>query len=113
MSSRISDADTITLSRAECEALTQARAAVRQDVAASPTETFTEAELAAYLASPTALAFWRKYRGVTQAALAADAGGSQPYLAQVEGGAKYGTGPLYARLARALQTRIEDILPVE
>jgi transcriptional regulator with XRE-family HTH domain len=44
--------------------------------------------MADYLAAPTPFAFWRKRSGKTQASLAAEAGVSQPFLAQIEAGVR-------------------------
>jgi transcriptional regulator with XRE-family HTH domain len=63
-----------------------------------------------YLAAPTPLAFWRKKRGYTQASLAAEAGLSQPYVAQMEGGQRVGDVTTLAKLARLLRVRIEDLV---
>jgi DNA-binding XRE family transcriptional regulator len=87
-----------------------AEAAMRE-VRAGRMETFTEAEVDAYLASPSPLAFWRKRCGLTQAALAETVGKSQAYLAQIEAGRRTGTVDVYVRLASALKVRIEDLLP--
>ncbi len=53
-------------------------------------EWLTDAEMDAYLASPSPLAYGRKRRGLTQAALAEAMGITQPYLAQIEGGRRTG-----------------------
>lgn len=45
-----------------------------RDVSASAMETLSEAELDAYLEAATPLAFWRKYRNLAQAGLAANVG---------------------------------------
>ncbi len=74
-------------------------------------EGLTDAEMDAWLAAPTPLAFWRRRSGLTQAALAAAAAISQPYLAQIETGARTGDVMVYARLARRLGVHIEDLLP--
>ena len=107
--------ETVTLTRAAYEALVDARDAALdlRDVARGAMETLTEAELDDFLAAPTPLAFWRRHRGLTQAALAAAVGVSQPYLAQIEGGQRTGDVRLHARLARALRLRMEDLLDEE
>jgi transcriptional regulator with XRE-family HTH domain len=65
----------------------------------------------AYLAAPTPLAFWRKHRGLTQAALAEAAQVTQPYIAQLESGKKSAADiTVYARLAKRLGIRIEDLI---
>ena len=110
-----SDADTITLTRADYEELIDARdhAQAMRGVTTGAMETLSEAELDAYLATPSPLTFWRKRRGLTQAALAAAAGITQPYLAQIELGRRGGDVALFAKFARALRVRIEDLVPVK
>ena len=105
--------DTITLSRAEYQDLIDGRdaAIAMRDVASGVMPVLSEAEVDAYLAAPTPLAFWRKQRELTQAALAAEIGVSQPYLAQIEGGRRVGDVVLYSKLATALKVRIEDLVP--
>jgi len=107
------DNDTITLTRADYEELVDARdhAQAMRDVATGAVETLSEVELDAYLAAQSPLAFWRKHRELTQAALAAAAGITQPYLAQIEGGSRGGDVALFAKFARALRVRIEDLVP--
>jgi DNA-binding XRE family transcriptional regulator len=102
----------VTLTRGELADLIDARdhAVAMREVAAGVMETLSEDELDAYLAAPTPLAFWRRKRGLTQAALGAVVGVSQPYLAQIEAGRREGGVHLYARLAEALKVRIEDLL---
>lgn len=102
----------VVMSRQEYQDLLDARdhAAAMRAVAAGA-DTLTDAELDDYLAAPTPLAYWRKRRGMTQAQLAASLAISQPYLAQLEAGKRTGDVTLYARLAEALQLRIEDLVP--
>lgn len=105
--------DTVTLTRQEYEDLVDARdaAVALREVATGAMETLSEAEVDAYLAAATPLAFWRRKRDMTQAALAAAVGISQPYLAQMEGGGRVGDVRLYARIAKALRLRLEDVIP--
>lgn len=108
----MNDADTITLTRAAYEDLVDARdhALVMREIATGAMETLSGPEIDAYLAAATPLAFWRKHRGLTQEALAAQIGIAQSSLAQAEtgrGGLKAAT---FARRAKALGTRIEDLL---
>ncbi len=105
--------DTITLTRTEYQDLIDARdaAIAMRDVASGVMPVLSEAEVDAYLAAPTPLAFWRKQRGLTQAALAEQLGVSQPYLAQIERGQRGGDVRLYSKLAAALKVRIEDLVP--
>ncbi len=66
--------------------------------------------MADYLAAPAPFAFWRKRSGKTQASLAAEAGVSQPFLAQIEAGKRRGAVAVLARIARALGVRIDDLV---
>jgi DNA-binding XRE family transcriptional regulator len=71
----------------------------------------TEAEMDEFLAAATPLAYWRKRRNLTQAALAAAAKISQPYLAQLESGRRSSADiGVYARLAKRLAIRVEDLV---
>lgn len=107
--------DTITLTRAEYTDLVDARdhAQAMRDVTTGAMETLSDTDMDAYLAALTPLAFWRKRRGLTQAALALAVGITQPYLAQIERGIRLGDILLYAKFARALRVRIEDLVPVD
>jgi DNA-binding XRE family transcriptional regulator len=106
------DTDTITLARADYDDLIDARdhAQAMRDIATGATETLSGAEVDAYLAAATPLAFWRRHRGLTQAALAAAAGIAQPSLARAETGRRGLTVTTYAKVAKALNVRIEDLL---
>jgi DNA-binding XRE family transcriptional regulator len=108
----VTDPDTITLTRTEYEDLIDARdhAQAMRDIATGAVETLTGAEVDAYLAAPTNLAFWRRHRGMTQAALAARIGIAQPSLAQAETGRRGLSVDSYAKLAKVLKVRIEDLL---
>jgi DNA-binding XRE family transcriptional regulator len=102
----------VVLRRQEYQDLLDARdhAAAMRHVAGGA-DTLSDSELGDYLAAPTPLAYWRKRRGLTQVQLAAELQISQPYLAQLETGKRTGDVTLYARLARLLQLRIEDLVP--
>ncbi len=101
----------VVLDRTEYEDLVDARdhALAMQDIAAGA-PALSEAELDEYLAAATPLAYWRKRSGKTQAALAAEAGVSQPFLAQIETGKREGSVGVLAKIARALRVRIEDLV---
>ena len=109
------DNNTVILRRADYEDLIDARdhAQAMRDVATGAMETLSDAELDAYLAAQSPLAFWRKHRGLTQTAMAAATGITQPYLAQIEGGSRGGDVALFAKFARTLRVRIEDLVSVE
>ena len=109
----MNDTHMVTLTRAAYEDLIDARdhALAMRDIASGALETLTGAEVDAYLAAPSPLAFWRRHRGLTQAVLAARVGIAQSSLAQAETGRRGLKVETYARLAKALKTRIEDLLP--
>lgn len=76
-------------------------------------ELLSAEEVRAALLEATPLAFWRKKRGLTQTALAAEVGIKQGFLSEVEAGKKMGDPSLYRRLAKALRVRMEDLVPEE
>jgi len=53
---------------------------------------------------------WREQRGLNQGQLAAMVGISRAYLAQIEGGERTGTLEVMARVARALNRPLEDLI---
>lgn len=105
----------VVMSRADYEDLIDARdhAAALAAYRSGADEAVSDAEMDDYLAALTPLAFWRKRRGLTQAGLATAVGISQPYLAQIETGARIGDIAVYARLAQCIGTTIENLLPPE
>jgi DNA-binding XRE family transcriptional regulator len=105
----------VTMTADEYQDLIDARdaeAALRA-VSAGTLQTLTGADVDAYLAAATPLAFWRKHRGFTQTEIAALAGVSQPYLAQLESGQREGSVSVYRRLARHLRVSVDELLPEE
>jgi DNA-binding XRE family transcriptional regulator len=102
----------VTMSEQDYQDLIDARdaAIAMREVATGVMPTVAEADVDAYLASPTPLAFWRKHRGLTQVELSQSAAISQPYLAQLENGQREATVGVYARLARCLRVRIDDLV---
>jgi DNA-binding XRE family transcriptional regulator len=103
----------VVLSREEYEDLVDARdhALAMAAYARGTDPGLTEAEMDEYLAAPTPLAYWRKRRGLSQTALAAAAGISQPYLAQLETGRRKSADiAVYVRLARRLGVQVEDAI---
>lgn len=79
-------------------------------VASGAMETLSEAELDAYLAAASPMAFWREHRGMTQASLAALVQVCQAEMAQIETGRRVGNVQLYTRMAEALRVRMEDLI---
>jgi DNA-binding XRE family transcriptional regulator len=99
------------MSEADFQDLLDARdhaEAMRGVAAGAPT--FAKAEVDAYLAARSPLAFWRQRAGLTQKALADKVGVSQAYLAQLEAGEREGGVKVWAQLADVLGVRIEDLI---
>lgn len=105
----------VTMTPEDYEDLIDARdaEAAMRDIAAGTLATVSSDEVDAYLASPTNLAFWRRHRNMTQTALAAQVGITQPSLAQAETGRRGLSVNTYAKLAKVLKVRIEDLLDDE
>ena len=113
--------DIVILSRAEYDALAaEPRGEDAADIAhanrilaelASGTETLLTSEQAdALLAARTPLAFWRKYRGLTQQALSKQVGVAQGFISEIENGSKTGDVQTLAAIARALEISLEDLV---
>jgi len=102
----------VTMTAEDDQDLIDARdaAVAMRDIATGTLPTVAEADLDAYLTAPTPLAFWRKHRGLTQIELSQAADMSQPYLAQLETGQREGSVSVYARLAKLLNVRIDDLV---
>jgi DNA-binding XRE family transcriptional regulator len=73
-------------------------------------ELLTSEEVTEALAAKTPLAFWRKKRGLTQAALAEATGVSQNFLSEIESGQKPGTAATLKKIADALKLRVDDLI---
>ena len=105
----------VTMSAEDYQDLIDARdaEAAMRAVAAGALHTLSGADVDAYLAAATPLAFWRKQRALTQADMAREIGVSQPYLAQLENGQREGSVWVYQRLARRLGVSVDELLPDE
>jgi DNA-binding XRE family transcriptional regulator len=99
------------LPRVELEALSEAAAHMRAvaDYRSGRTIGLTSEQTREFVAAASPLAFWRKYRGFTQASLAREAGIAQNYLSDLENGKRAGPVELWLRLGRALDIAVEDI----
>jgi DNA-binding XRE family transcriptional regulator len=117
------EADTVTLSRAEYEALLD-RLEEAEDKAAldalegriaklgfaEATEDYLPIELTKRLsAGEHPIRVWRAHRGLTREALAAAAGVSPSYLTEIETGRKPGSFEAIAKIAAALRLSLDDI----
>ena len=76
-------------------------------------ETFTSAEVDAFLAAKTPLAFFRKKRGMNQHDLAKRTGITQGYLSEIEIGRKSGDVRTLRKLADALKVSLDSLVPEE
>lgn len=117
--------DTVTLSRADFEALVRTREDAIDNAAVDTVEE-RESRLgkdtaradylpveavARMLDGEHPLKVWREHRGQTQRGLAAAADVATSYLAEIERGQKPGSVSALRRLAAALGVAIEDLLP--
>jgi len=114
--------DIVILSRAEYDRLISAgedaadarvASAALERVHSGAEALIPDEDMDAFLAAPTPLAFWRKKRGLSQAALAAAAGVSQGYVSEIEAGKKTGDVATLRRFATALGLRIDDLVGEE
>jgi DNA-binding XRE family transcriptional regulator len=116
--------DTVTLSRSDWTQLlseledAQDRAAVverrRHEAAtgkvAARRSYLTAREARHLLDGESPVKVWREKRGRSQRELATAAGVSAGYLAEIETGRKPGSATALAKLAKALQVQIEDLI---
>jgi transcriptional regulator with XRE-family HTH domain len=93
----------------EFEALMQAAKANRTD-AATRSVALPPQVSSAVCDGAHPLRAWREYRNHNQAQLAALVGISRAYLAQIEGGERTGTLEVTARIARALNCSIDQLI---
>jgi len=122
----MSATDTVTLSRAEYEALLDRLEDAEDEnaikrfearVAALGWEAATRNALPAerawrLLDGAHPLAVWREHRKLSGAKLAALSGVPQSYISEIETGKKPGSLDAMAKLARALGVTIDDLAPV-
>lgn len=94
----------------DAEDIARAEAALKR-IETGEAEILSEDEVRDLLEARTPISFWRKRRGLTQAALAKRVGISQSYLAQIERGHRIGDIQLYRGLAATLRLDMEQIAP--
>jgi DNA-binding XRE family transcriptional regulator len=83
---------------------------VLREIESGEEEMLTSTEADELLAAKTPLAFWRKKRDLTQAALADAAGISQAFLSEIEAGQKPGTAATLKKIADALRLTVDDLI---
>jgi DNA-binding XRE family transcriptional regulator len=108
----------VILSRAEFDRLVakredaddvEAADLIMARVANGTEEVLTDAEVSALLNAQSPLAFWRKKRGLTQAALAKATGIAQGFLSEIEAGKKSGDVKTLRKIASALTITLDDL----
>ena len=72
-------------------------------------DVLTSAEMTELLDAPSPLAFWRKKRGLTQAAVARAAGIAQGFLSEILSGKKSGDVKTLRKIATALTVTLDDL----
>jgi len=81
--------------------------------AAARRDYLTARETRRLLEGESPVKVWREKRGLAQRELAAAAAVSPSYLAEIETGQKPGSAQALARLAKALQIKVDDLLVLE
>jgi transcriptional regulator with XRE-family HTH domain len=111
----------VILSRAEYDSLTMGRRdegaadaahanRILAGIAKGSETLLTSKQADALLAAKTPLAFWRKYRGLTQDALSKLVGVAQGFISEIENGSKTGDVQTLAAVARALEISLDDLV---
>ena len=117
-------ADTVTLRRADYEALLEAaedvadraalaafeRRVASEGLAAVRADSLTLEEASRLVEGESPVRVWREHRGMTARALAAAAEVNAAYLSEIESGKKPGSAAALVRLAKALKVEVEDLL---
>jgi DNA-binding XRE family transcriptional regulator len=100
------------LPKAEFEALSEMvdHASALSEYRSGKLPGLTPDETRAFIEAPSPLAFWRRYRGLTQIALSQAAGVAQNYLSELENGRRAGSVEVWLRLSRALDLPVEQIV---
>jgi len=106
--------DTVTLSRADHEALLERLEDLEDIIAASRVDETDAIPLEDYkkIASGevSPLRYWRDRRGLSQAALAEKARVPQSYISTIESGRKPGSVATYKALSVALDLDVDDLI---
>ena len=84
-----------------------------EEYRAGRAEALTLDEVQSLLAAPTALAFWRAKRQMTQSALAKAARTTQPHIADLESGKHGGSLDVMARIAKALKISVDSLVSAD
>lgn len=118
---RVTD-DTVTLAKADYEALLEAVEGARDlervkeieaDLAAGVTETMPLDMALVLCDGANPVRTWRKHRGMTARELAAAVGIAPRYLSEIESGKRPGALAVMSRIAGALRVELGDLVDVE
>jgi DNA-binding XRE family transcriptional regulator len=103
------------MSRADYDTMKDAldHASAMTDYRSGKTPGLTPAEMRDMMAAPSALAFWRRYRGKTQAEMAAEIGIAQNYLSDIENGKREGGIGLWLKFSESLALPVEAIFEAD
>jgi DNA-binding XRE family transcriptional regulator len=103
--------DSLTIGRRDEDAADAAHAnRILADIAGGSETLLTSEQADALLAAKTPLAFWRKYRGLTQDALSKLVGVAQGFISEIENGTKTGDVQTLAAIARVLGISLDDLV---
>ena len=100
------------LPRSELEELRDAAARASEVAAyrAGEAPGLSSEQALAFAEAVSPLAFWRRYRGLTQAELAGKVGIAQNYLSDIENGKRAGDVTLWLKLSRELNLPVEALV---
>jgi DNA-binding XRE family transcriptional regulator len=112
------NAEIVTLSRADYDALLEALANAEDTAAARAAEAAVVAGTSEYLsidmverlANEHPLRVWREHRGLTGTRLAELSGVPQSYISEIETGRKPGSFEAMIKLSRALNVSLDDLV---
>jgi|ERR1700691_3727018 DNA-binding XRE family transcriptional regulator len=82
----------------------------RRRLASGEDEAIPSAFAKRLIAGESPVRVWREYRGLSGKDLALQAGVSAPFLSQIETGVREGSIRLMAKIARALNVTIDDLV---
>jgi len=103
------DADLVVTTPAALEEMLEDAAATAAFQATRNQESVPAELVDRLLARENPVKVWREYRGLTQRALAAQAGLNFSYLSQIETGARKGTTATMKKIAEALGIDLDDL----
>ncbi|MDN5928899.1 MAG: helix-turn-helix transcriptional regulator [Hyphomicrobiales bacterium] len=73
----------------------------------------TPEETRSFIEAPSALAFWRRYRGFTQHSLSQATDIAQNYLSELENAKRTGSVEVWLKLSKALQLPVEELVEAQ